>query len=369
MSGDYDDDRDRDPYDREDDAESKELTPPRSNQMVRQSFEGISTMMNNSATQALVAKATADINARWMIAMHRPRHMPDVRALLLKECARPSFAVKAIYVIPRGKTRIKGLSIRFAEAALKAMGNMGCEAQTLYDSDEERVIRITVTDYEGNSAWARDVTVKKTKEVRQLRDDMRPIRTRINSYGDTVYVVEATDDDVTFKEASAISKASRTGILRLVPANILAEAQDKCEQTQQDQAAKDPDAERNKMLDAFASLNAKPSWVADWLGKPVEQVVPAEIVELQQVYRAIRDGETNLDEALKARRAGRESKTQPLRTMDRPPGSGAVSATSGQKGRRQQPTPPHGNGEPPPVSPDEAKELERLEAERAKLEK
>lgn len=372
MSNDYEDDRD--PYDRDEESESKELTPPRQNQMVRQSFEGISTLMNNSATQALVAKATADINARWMIAMHRPRHMPDVRALLLKECARPSFAVKAIYVIPRGRTQIKGLSIRFAEAALKAMGNMGCEAQTLYDSDEERVIRITVTDYEGNSAWSRDITVKKTKEVRKLRDDMRPIRTRINTYGDTVYVVEATDDDVTFKEASAISKASRTGILRLVPANILAEAQEKCEQTQQDQAAKDPDAERNRMLDAFASLNTKPSWVADWLGKPVEQVTPPEIVELQQLYRAIRDGETNLDDAMKTRKSSREGKTQPLRTMDRQPASSAVAATSGPKGPRRQQTPQqpqersNGNGEPPPISDIEAAQLEKIEAERAKKE-
>jgi hypothetical protein len=327
---------------------------PRANQLVRRSFEGVATLMNNAATQALTAKATADINARWMIAMHRPRQLMDVRSDMLKECSRPKFAGSAIYAVPRGKTMIRGLSIRFAEAVMKAMGNMGAEAQTLYDSEEERTVRVTVTDFEGNTAWSRDLTIKKTKEIRFLKNGQKPIRQRTNSYGDTVYIVEATEDDVTTKEAAQISKASRTGILRLVPAWLLAECQERCEQTMANKAAIDPDAERRKVFDAFAGLNVKPSWLADWLGHPLEQATPAEIVLLQQLYRAIRDGETTLDDAMKAR------KSQSDKPKAEPQQSGVAAAAKPRPARvskQEQATAADG------PTPEEQAEIARLERE------
>jgi hypothetical protein len=327
---------------------------PRRNQLVRRSFEGVATLMNNSATQALTAKATADINARWMIAMHRPRQMPDVRDAILHECKRPNFARAAIYAVPRGDGKIKGLTIRFAEAAMKAMGNMGCEAQTLYDSADERVVRVTVTDYEGNTAWSRDLTIRKVKEVK--KQPARHLGVRLNSYGDVVYTVPASDDDVNTKESAAISKASRTGILRLIPAWLLAEAREKCETVQKDAAAKDPDAERRIMLDAFSELNVKPSWLSEWLGHPAEAATPAQVVELQQLYRAIRDGHTTPDEALRSRRGDKSDKP-----------TGGVVAAAVARGDRKSKTPatphPAASSEPPD---EEKREIARIEREAAK---
>lgn len=349
MNDNYDDDQEPSD-DRYDDQ-------PRANQLVRRSFEGVATLANNAATQALTAKATADINARWMIAMHRPRHLMDVRESVLHECRRPKFAKAAIYAVPRAGTTIKGLSIRFAEAAMKAMGNMGCEAQTLYDSDLERVVRVTVTDFESNSMWSRDLTIRKTKEVK--KNPGRHLGERINSYGETNFIVNATDDDVTTKEAAAISKASRTGILRLIPAWLLSEAQEMCERIQKDAAAADPDAERRKVFDAFSGLNVRPSWVADWLGHPVEQATPAEIVDLQQLYRAIREGQLTPDEAMRARKGdkpdpvagGVASAMAPPKSERKPRGASASAARA---------------GDPPPISPEEAAEIARLEAQKAK---
>ena len=356
MSERFDDDNaPRDAY--EDDADAE----PQRNALVRRSFDGVATLMQNAATQALTAKATADINARWMIAMHRPRDLMDVRALILHECSRPKFAASAIYQVPRGDTKIRGLSIRFAEAAMKAMGNMGAEAQTLYDSDDERVVRVTVTDYESNTAWSRDLTIKKTKEVKRRPRSF--ISERLNSYGDHVWTVEATDDDVTTKEGSAISKASRTGILRLIPAWLLAECQEKCEQVQKDRAAADPDAERRKIFDAFSGLNVKPSWIAEYLGHAVDQATPAEVVELQQVYRAIRDGHTTPDEALRSKRGDGDK-------PDKPAGVAAAAVTRGERKGAKPPHPPKQTEQQvaPPVSEAELAahdaELNRREGQR-----
>lgn len=337
----------------DDDTQDAELEDaPRRNQLVRRSFEGVATLMNNSATQALTAKATADINARWTIAMHRPRQMADVRDAILHECKRPNFARAAIYSVPRGNGTIKGLTIRFAEAAMKAMGNMGCEAQTLYDSADERVVRVTVTDFEGNTAWSRDLTIRKTKEVK--KQPVRHLGERLNSYGEVNYTVPASDDDVNTKEAAAISKASRTGILRLIPAWLLAEAREKCETVQRDAAAKDPDAERRLMLDAFSQLNCKPSWLAEWLGHPSDAATPAQVVELQQLFRAIRDGHTTPDEALRSRRGDK---------ADKPAGGVAAAVARGDRKSKAPAASPSRSNDP---SDDERAAIAAADREAAK---
>ena len=46
----------------------------------------------------------------------------------------------------------------------------------------------------------------------------------MNSYGDTVYLVEATEDDLLTKQAAHVSKVIRTAALRLLPSDILEEA-------------------------------------------------------------------------------------------------------------------------------------------------
>ena len=324
MSGEQFDDDARDAYDYDDGDASVAMTAPERNQMVKRSFDGVATLMQNAATQALTAKATADINARWMIAMHRPRDMDEVRQVLMTECKRPGFAAKSIYEVPRGGTKIRGLTIRFAEEAMRAMGNMDVEAVTLYDDDEERVVRVRATDYQRNASWSRDLTIKKTKEVKQLKQGERPISERLNSSGQAVYKVEATDDDVMTKESAAISKASRTAILRIIPGWLVEQCRLACEQTQRDRAAKDPDLARRMAIDAWASIGIKVSWLVEWLGKPLEQALPEEFVELERLFRAIKEKEISAVEAM------RQRKGEP----DKPAG---VAASAVSRKPRQQP--------------------------------
>ena len=65
---------------------------------------------------ALAAQAKAAVEARYIMAMQRPRDWDQVRLSLLKECDRTNFAEVAIYRKPVGQG-IEGPSIRFAEAA------------------------------------------------------------------------------------------------------------------------------------------------------------------------------------------------------------------------------------------------------------
>lgn len=346
MNGDNDSDG-FDAYDDRDDPQA--MTAPERNQIVRRSFEGISTLMQNAATQAMTAKATADINARWMIAMHRPRDIELVRQNLLTECDRPGFASKAIYEVPRAGGRVSGMTIRFAEAAMAAMGNMGCEAMTLYDDDEQRVVRVTVTNYESSVTWSRDITIPKTKEVRELKPGQKPISERINSSGIVVYKVEATDDDVATKEAAMISKAARTNILRATPGWLVAQCRARCEATQKKKAAEDPDAYRRKAVDAFASIGLKVTWLVEYLGKPIDQAMPEELAELERLFRALKEKEVTPAAAMSARKGEPEGKPA------------SVAAAAVRRGPRKP--------DQPPANESEEDMIKRMEAEQARRER
>lgn len=283
---------------------------PEVNQLIRRDFAGTSIARENQATQALVAKARADIEARWTMALHRPRNMDQVRTLLLKECRRPGFAASAIYRKPVGDG-IEGLSIRFAEAAARCFGNIAMEVTQIYDDENTRIMRVSATDLETNVTWPQDVTVSKLVERKGLRRGQVAVDQRTNSYGDAVFLVQASDDDLLNKQGALVSKALRTCILRIIPGNLQDEAYEVCNAILRDAAAKDPDQARNAVCDAFVALGVQPTDLEEWLGHAIGVATPAEIEQLRRLYVAIRDGEATWPEALEQRSEQNQAKAGP----------------------------------------------------------
>ncbi len=260
--------------------------------MAPPSAVGIAASALETSAVAVAETARALVQARYVIAYQRPRNIDDVRARVLKSCARTRFAEAALYSKPVGGKKIEGLSVRFAEEAVRSMGNVSIDVMAVFDSADTRIIRVTVADLEVNVPYSQDVTVQKTVERSSLKDGQTALSTRLNTSGRMVYLVAATDDDLANKQAALVSKAFRNLALRLVPADIQEEATDRIYATLNDNAARDPDAERKKVMDAFATLNVQPSALAELLGHDLGQCSPAEIVELRVVYQTIRDGET-----------------------------------------------------------------------------
>lgn len=339
---------------------------PEANQLVRRDMMMGSTSISrgSAATEALVAKARADIEARWTMALHRPRRMDQVRSELLKECRRPGFAEVAIYRKPIGDG-VEGLSIRFAEAAARCFGNIAMEVAQIYDDHETRVMRVSATDLETNVTWPQDVTVSKTVERKFLRKGQGAVSQRTNSYGDVVYVVEASDDDLLNKQGALVSKALRTCILRIIPGNLQDEAYDVCNAILKDKTAKDPDAARNAVCDAFAELNIQPNDLAEWVGHDLGVATPVEIEQLRRLYVAIRDGETTWPEALdqrqeqlvaKASKAEKKAAKQQEKAQAQPQTKGAGAVKDALK--KQQPEAPKGQQTLPDTKSDPEAEPE-----------
>ncbi len=288
--------------------------PDETTAIERETFQGRELARQpETAATAIAAAQKATIEARCIMAMQRPRNWKTVRVKLLGECERPGFAESAIYRKPVGKkldretgewvqNYVEGLSVRFAEAALRYMTNFYGSATSIYDDHEKAIHRVTVMDLESNATIEIDVTVTKTVERRELKRGQRPLSVRTNSYGETVNILPATDDEVLNKANALISKALRNGVLRLLPGDIQDDCEFKCRATQRKSDKEDPGAALNKLFDGFAAIGVMPNQLADYLGvTEVTHLEPKQLGELRAIYAAIRDSETTWSEVMAAR--------------------------------------------------------------------
>jgi hypothetical protein len=258
-----------------------------------------------TSVAATAARARARVEARYVIALQRPRDLDAVRVRLLKECKRPGFAEVARYHKPIGKG-VTGLSIRFAEAVARHMGNLDMPCEVVFDDDEKRIVRISVTDLETNATHSYDATITKTVERRELRKGQEAVSARTNSYGEVVYLVQASDDDLLNKQNAQISKALRNCVLRLLPGDIADECERLILDTLETQDAKDPDQAKKMLVDSFAGIGVKPEHLAAYLGHPLADATVEELHQLRGLRQAIKDGEATWAAAMEHKRGGDE---------------------------------------------------------------
>ena len=256
-----------------------------------------------TASTAVAAQAKALVEARYTVAIRRPRDIDAVRQAMMKECRRPSFAAVARYNKPVGKG-IQGPSIRFAEMAIRCMTNVTVETMTVYDDREKRIVRVSVTDLEANVPYSIDVTIEKTIERKKFKEGDVVIRSRINSYGDTVHLLEAGEDDILNKQNALISKAIRTQGLRLVPGDLIDEGQRICRETMANEDKSDPDAAKHRLFDAFDDIGVRIEQIKAFLGHDGAKLSPKEMADLRGFYVAIRDGETTWTAVMESVSAG-----------------------------------------------------------------
>lgn len=243
------------------------------------------------AAVAAAEAAKARIQAAYIMAMQKPRSYDQSRIKILEACSRPAFAEKVEYSKPVGGGKpIVGPSIRFAELALREWGNIAYESQVVYDDDITRRISVVITDLETNTTFSASIQLAKTVE-RKKTDGREVVGERINSYGDKVFIVKATEDEIMNKQAAAISKSLRNEGLRLIPQDIVEEAIEKARDTVKSRDKADPDAARKKLADAFAALRIMPVDLEKYLGHPLSQTSPVELQELRSIYQTIKDGE------------------------------------------------------------------------------
>ncbi len=259
--------------------------------------------IRETAGAAVAAREKAAVEARYIVALRNPRNLQKCEDRLIGACKDPDFAEEAWYRKPVGskfdqatgqwvEEEAEGFSIRFAEEALAAYGNVYPELMVSYESDEFRIVRNSITDLENNVCYSADIVVKKQVERRKLKKGQLAIAERKNSSGDKVFIVAATDDEIGSKQNNLRSKAMRTDGLRLIPQAIKAKCKRQILATQTQEIKQDLSGTIKKMVEKFAQQGVSQGDLEIYLGHPVAGSSQNEIIDLRKTHNALRDHET-----------------------------------------------------------------------------
>lgn len=269
--------------------------------------------MVEMAARAVEAAAKAEIEAGYILAMKSPRDENTCRIKIVMVCKNLQFAETAMYKKPLGrgqdKKEITGLSIRFAEEAIRLWKNIKTVQTVIYDDFRRRVMKVTVIDLESNVSYSRDITLEKVVE-RKTSSGRVVLSERLNSYGERVFTVVATEDEIFQKEAALVSKMIRTNALRLIPEHIRSEAEATIKSVVKSGIDQDPAAAKRKILDSFAKQGIMPENVEAYLGGSLEIVTKEQLLDLQGVYNLLKEGESTWKEIME-RKLAEDAEIQP----------------------------------------------------------
>lgn len=278
---------------------------------------------------AMAAKEQAVIKARFERADVRRRNWMQVRQVLLDDCRRPGFAAAALYTKPVGREELSGLSIRFAEAAARAIGNLDCFADLVDQDETQAFYKVGALDLESNLSTYEILTIPKTVERSRMPEGQKLFGTRKNSYGKPVYIVLGTQDEQLNTIRSAIAKSRRNAILAVLPADIREECIAQIHKTQAAEDAQDPAGARKRLVDSFHALGVRVAELEAYLGHAVEQLKPPDYIKLRAIFAALRDGETTWADVMEERGAKPKAPPPPPpKPAATPPQAAATPAAS-----------------------------------------
>jgi hypothetical protein len=223
------------------------------------------------------SRAVAEVQSAVLMAKKFPRDEEKSFAKLMQSCRRKSLAEQAIYTYPRGGTKVQGPSIRLAEAAAQAWGNIDYGVVELERRGNESVMQAYAWDLESNTRKTQVFTVP------HVRD------TKSGSYRltDARDIYEAT--------ANQGSRRVRACLLNIIPGDVVEAAEKACIKTLAEGGEPLIDRVR-KMIAAFADFAVTPELIEARLGHNLESTSEAELVTLRGIYQSIRDGMSSRDD-------------------------------------------------------------------------
>jgi len=104
----------------------------------------------NSMVEVSESRATAEVQAAYVIAKKFPRDQFQAYNAIMETCKRPFLAEQAMYAYPRGGTLVTGPSIRLAEALGQAWGNLDCGIREVSQSNGVSVAEAYAIDLRRN---------------------------------------------------------------------------------------------------------------------------------------------------------------------------------------------------------------------------
>ena len=289
---------------------------------VRQDLAEEVSVGHEIAPLAAAAAAKAEIEARIVAARKWPRNIDQFRLDILQDCKRPRFAEIALYNKPVGRKKnaetgrweeafATDFSVRFIESALQHFGNYHVVSRIEYETAEQSKLMVSVIDVQKNSGYSTESMIDKLVERKEVKAGRKTRGMRENSYGDVVYLVEATKDETRNLVGAERSKLIRDNGKRLLPRDVLDECREMIDATLADENAKDPSSAKKKVLDRFAVLGISAIMLVDYLGRPIETLTPKDLADLAPMYNGLKEGEFSWADVMRQKDAPAEGDQQP----------------------------------------------------------
>lgn len=202
-------------------------------------------------------------------------------------------AESCFYRLSRGGKLIEGPSVRLAEIAATAWGNLTVGARIISEDDKTVTAQGVARDLETNMAMSVEVSRRITdKRGRKFSDDM-----------------------IIVTKNAACAIAYRNAVLKVIPAAFL---EDVLEQAQRVALGEGEDTETRvaRAMKLFGEFGVQPGQVLAAVDKSaVAEITPDDLLTLIGLYNAIKGGDTTVEEAfphasLEEKQAAVEAKMQ-----------------------------------------------------------
>lgn len=228
--------------------------------------------VNAGTVEIEQSRAIAEAQGKLLIAKRFPRDQARAFEQIMQSCSRRGMAETAMYAYPRGGQTISGPSIRLAEELARAWGNMDFGIRELSQRPGESEMEAYCWDVETNVISSQKFTVKHERHTKNG-------------------VTRLTDPrDIYELTANQAGRRLRARILAVIPPDLVDAAVERCRQTLAGDTSEPLQDKVRKMLQAFAPFGVTKEHIEGRIGKKLDMILVDEIVELQSIYRSIKDG-------------------------------------------------------------------------------
>lgn len=236
---------------------------------------------STALAQVEQSRAVAEVQASLVLARANPRNEQAAEYRIMNSCKRKSLAECASYSFRRGGEVVTGASIRLAEEIARHWGNMQYGFREVGRVEDCSEVEAFAHDLETN------VRVTRQFQVRHWRDTKQGGK-KITEERDKYELV-----------ANMAQRRVRACLLELIPGDIVEAAEEACKATLIGSMG-DPAAKAKEIVNAFSPLGVTEEMIEGYMQRKLSSIVPADIVNLQRIYRSIRDGVAVVDEFFKA---------------------------------------------------------------------
>lgn len=235
-------------------------------------------------TEALAAIERAQIDTQIATARRYPRNIAAVKKSMMDVATLDEETASAcFYTLPRGGKTIQGPSVRLAEIALSAYGNVKAATRilTVHTGDNPHaVVQAVVHDLEKNVAYSvekrRRITTKKNRDGTRKPVD---------------------DDDIQLAVNSGSAIAFRDSVFKVVPGALIKPVYDQAKRVAVGDV-KSLAVQRGKIVDRLKQMGITEDRIFAVIGvKRLDEVVSEHLEILIGLGTALRDGATTIEEA------------------------------------------------------------------------